>query len=96
MFTTVVSILAAGTAISVQLHLWRKSMSKSLDNVNSAVDRLTASVAKEIRQLADAVSANSDNIDASAADAIVSKLNALADQLDSDDAPVVEPPPPVA
>lgn len=69
-------------------HRLENAMSANSDKLDAALARLTASVAAEMRQLADAITAGDTPL-STAAD----KLNALADTLDSDDAPVTPPAP---
>lgn len=69
-------------------HRLERIMSANSDKLDAALARLTASVAAEMRQLADAIIAGDTPL-STAAD----KLNALADTLDSDDAPVTPPAP---
>lgn len=61
------------------------------ENITTAIDRLHAAVALEIKQVADAIAAGAGaDADFQAA---ADKLNSLADMLDADDPP---PPPPSA
>lgn len=90
--------LVLGILLIYLTHRLENAMTVNTSKLDSAVTRLSTSVATELRQLAEAMTA-SDAPSQTIVDVTADKLNALADTLDADDAPVVEPPvvePPVA
>lgn len=81
-------LLVRGLVVIHIAHSLEKIMPTNSEKLAAALERLTTSVATEMRQLADAISAGDTPV-AAAADAI----NALADKLDSDDPAAPTPTP---
>lgn len=78
--------LMAAALLLYLTHRLEKAMTVNTDKLTAATDRLSVSIATELRQLADAMT-SSDAPAQAIVDGTAEKLNALADQLDADDAP---------